>query len=90
MKKAVLTVSCVMLIAGAGYLFKTPLWDGARHMITQDMFVGSDTDPFDPGLEIGQTFPAIKTLYRGKPRVDIGDFIGDKGLVFIANRSANW
>jgi hypothetical protein len=55
-----------------------------------DVFISEDTDDFDPGLAIGEQFPAIRALYRGQEITDIDAFIRDKGAVFIANRSVDW
>jgi hypothetical protein len=55
-----------------------------------DMFLENDADTFDPGLPIGTRFPAIRALYQGEEITDIDQFIGDKGAVFIANRSVDW
>ena len=78
------------LAAGLGYLFREPLWVAAQEAITADMFVAADADEFDVGSAIGQTFPPVKANYRGQTITDISTLIGDKGMVFIANRSASW
>ena len=31
-----------------------------------DMFLEQDTDNFDPGLSIGEPFPAIRAIYSGE------------------------
>lgn len=91
MKKLLLGfVGAVAIAVGAGYVFREPLWVAAQQAITADMFVSADTDDYDVGLAIGQTFPPIKALHQGQPVTDVSQFIADKGMVFIANRSANW
>ena len=55
-----------------------------------NIFVHGDTDSFDPGLPIGAQFPAIRALYQGKEITDIDQFMGEKGVVFFANRSVDW
>jgi len=55
-----------------------------------DIFVPEDTDAFDPGLPVGARFPQIRALYQGREITDIDQFIGDKGAVFLANRSVDW
>jgi len=91
MKKAFLTVISVLLVVGGGiYMFRGQLWEVAKNAITSDMFIAEDTDNFDPGLAIGTPFPAIRATYQGKEITDVRPFIHDKGMVFIANRSADW
>ncbi len=91
MKKLLIGLfSVVVIAAGAGYLFREPLWVAVQEAMTEDMFVAADSDDFDVGSEIGQTFPSVKAMYRGQVLTDISQFIGDKGMVFIANRSASW
>ena len=86
-KKILLTLLSLSLITiGGAYLFK----DQLMNAITADMFVDADTDSFDPGLAVGQTFPRIKAIYQGAEITDAGSLIHDKGMVFITNRSADW
>ena len=90
-KKTLITVAGLLLIiGGGGYLFKGQLWDKFQTVITADMFVPADTDSFDPGLAVGKTFPPIRALYQGREITGVDDFVHDKGMVFIANRSADW
>ena len=58
--------------------------------LTDDMFVTADNDSFNPGLAIGQRFPQISALHDGNEIQSVEQFVGDKGMVFIANRSADW
>ena len=55
-----------------------------------DMFVSEDTDTFSPGLPVGARFPAIRALYQGQEITSIDRFIGARGAVFVAVRSADW
>ncbi len=55
-----------------------------------NMFLTEDTDGFDPGLAIGETFPSIRAVYEGREIGDIDAFMRDKGAVFIAVRSVDW
>ena len=55
-----------------------------------DIFLDADADAFDPGLAIGEAFPAIRALYDGQEIDNIDVFMRDKGAVFLAVRSADW
>jgi hypothetical protein len=55
-----------------------------------NMFLEADADQFDPGLPIGAQFPVIRAIYDGQEINNIEQFFGDKGAVFIANRSVDW
>ncbi len=58
--------------------------------VTGGMFVSEDTDGFSPGLPIGARFPAIRALYMGQEITSIEQFMGARGAVFVAVRSADW
>lgn len=91
MKKRLVIVLSVLFVASAGiYLLRGQLWEGIKTTLTADMFVEADTDDFDPGVAIGSTFPAVRAHYQGREIKDLQPFIHDKGMVFIANRSADW
>ena len=91
LRKALVTTACVLLVlVTGGYLFRDALIDGIKDSLTSDMFIAADTDAFDAGLAVGDTFPPIRALYQGQEISDVGRFIPDKGMVFIANRSADW
>lgn len=91
MKKHLVIVFSVLVVASGGlYLFKGQLWEELMSTLTADMFVDADTDDFDPGVAIGATFPPIRALYQGREIKDLQPFFHDKGMVFIANRSADW
>ena len=55
-----------------------------------DMFITEITSDFDPGLQVGDAFPAIRALYEGEEILSIDRFIRDKGAIFIAVRSVDW
>ena len=55
-----------------------------------NMFLDEDTDSFDPGLPIGERFPAIRAISAGEEINGIEQFFGDKGAVFLAMRSVDW
>ncbi|MFK7975532.1 MAG: hypothetical protein AB8C02_05315 [Halioglobus sp.] len=80
----------IIVAGGLGYLFKDSLWETAQQAITKDMFIAADADTFDPGLAIGAIFPPIRAIHQGEQISSIENFSGDKGLLFIANRSASW
>ncbi len=91
MRKGLITSSTTIALAlGAVILLLEPLLATAQTNYTKDMFVAADTDSYDKGLPIGSTFPSLKALYRGEVVSDLRPFIHDKGMVFIANRSADW
>ena len=58
--------------------------------LTSNMFISEDTDGFSPGLPIGARFPAIRALYQGREFAGIDQFMGARGAVFVAVRSADW
>ena len=55
-----------------------------------NMFVSEVKNTFNPGLQIGEQFPAIRAYYQGEEITSIDRFIHDKGAVFIAARSVDW
>ena len=91
MKKVLLSiVGGIAVLALVGYVFRGPLFETLKDQVTRDMFIAGDTDSFDPGLAVGDTFPPLQASYHGEVVSDMGQFITDKGMVFIANRSADW
>lgn len=91
MKKISLSILGVLvLLAAFGFLFRGPLFELVAERLTADMFIDQDTDAFDPGLPIGARFPQIEARYQGAVIQDVGSFPIDKGMIFIANRSADW
>ena len=55
-----------------------------------NMFVTEITDAFNPGVQVGTQFPAIRAMYDGEEITTIDRFIRDKGMIFIAMRSVDW
>ena len=91
MKKVLIGIVSLALVAVLGaYLFRGQLKETAVEAMVADMFLEADTDSYDPGLAIGDTFPALKVNHEGKIISDMGQFISDKGMIFIANRSVDW
>jgi hypothetical protein len=92
MKKKILLsiLGVLLLVGGAGYVFKEQLWQLVIMFVTKDTFIAADTDNFDPGLAMGENFPDIRALYNGQEIDSVNDFAYNKGMVFIANRSADW
>ncbi len=91
LKKILLTIPLLLLAGGMGiYLYQDNLKQAAYAKITENMFVADDSDNFDPGLAIGEAFPALRTSFQGQIISDMGQFIADKGMIFIANRSVDW
>jgi hypothetical protein len=55
-----------------------------------NMFVSEISNAFNPGVQIGEQFPAIRALYQGEEITTIDRFIRDRGAIFIAVRSVDW
>ena len=91
MKKILLGVlGLVVITVGGVYLYRAPLMNSALDQMLAVMFVPADTDDFNPGLAIGDQFPPLLAEYNGQNVTDMGEFISDKGMIFIANRSVDW
>lgn len=91
MKKVLIAIALVLLVLfTGGVVFKEPLMAWLGDAVTRDMFVSQDADTYDPGLAVGATFPAIHASFQGGDIYDVDQFIADRGLVFIAVRSADW
>ena len=59
-KKAGIAIGATLAVAlVAGYVFRAPLQEAMAAGITADMFVERDADKFDPGVAVGQVFPAL-------------------------------
>ncbi len=78
---------CVALTAAWGTQLMAQQRQGPN---LDEMFITEDNDGFDPGLAIGEQFPAIRALYDGEEISSIDGFMGDSGAIFIAVRSADW
>ncbi len=91
MKKIIVSIAglAVILLAG-GYLFKDQVKESALDVMLSDMYVPEDNDDFDPGVVINDQFPGIKAIRNGQEVSQIDEFIKDKGMIFIANRSVDW
>ncbi len=89
-KFLIFTLVLVAVVVLGGYFFKDPLMEVVAERVTSDMFVTADKDGFDPGLAIGQPFPAINAITGGAPVSDVMQYAGANGLVFFANRSVSW
>ena len=91
MKKILTGVAGFIVITGGlVFFYQEELMAYGMDKITADMFVEADTDSFDSGPTVGETFPAIRALYQGQQITSIQELAGDKGMVFIANRSVDW
>jgi peroxiredoxin len=91
MKTFIKIVIPVLLILAAGaYLFREPLKELAFATLTNDMFVASDDDDFDPGPAVGSKFPGLRATYNGRAVTLIDEFAGPNGTAFIATRSVDW
>jgi peroxiredoxin len=80
----------VILLVGLGFIFKAQFIELAKDAITSDMFVASDTDDFNPGIKVGETFPAINATYNAAVVSDLEQFSGSNGTVFVVSRSLVW
>ncbi len=83
-------VPALILVLGLGFLFRDQLKEIAFALFTRDMFVGADTDDFDPGPALGSRFTGIQASYQGRTVTLIDEFAGPRGTVFIASRSVDW
>ena len=91
MKKILLrTAATLIVLIAVVFTFRNRIFNALEPMITSDMFVAEDVDAYDPGLPIGAQFPPIQALYDGRQIASIDEFIGTRGALFIANRSADW
>ncbi len=79
-----------VLMAGS-FAFMEPLAAQQRRAPNpDDIFISEDTDSFNPGLPVGAQFPPIRASYLGREITAVDQFLRDKGVVFIANRSVDW
>ncbi|HBK57657.1 MAG TPA: hypothetical protein DDZ76_15435 [Xanthomonadales bacterium] len=97
MKPSTIALSLVLLLGGALYLFRAPVFDLMAAWLTADMFIDTIPDGDHPGVAIGEPFPAIRaTLLRpGEDSddtvlTDIRDLLGERGVLLVANRSVAW
>lgn len=91
MKKVLfIALVSITVIAVSLFIFRAPLLEMAAEQLTEDMFIASYEGSFDPGLTVGERFPEVEARYQGETITDVRGFAGPNGLVFIANRSADW
>jgi peroxiredoxin len=84
---AVFTLATAVVLL---YLFRAPLKEAAFARLTEDMFVTSDADEFDPGPATGSRFPGVRASYEGRVITLIDEFAGENGTVVVASRSLDW
>lgn len=80
----------ILLLLAAGYFYRETLKQIAFVWITQDMFVASDNDDFDPGPAINSNFPGLQATYQGRSITLINEFAGVNGTAIVASRSFDW
>jgi len=91
MKKVLLGILVVVVVVViGGFIFQEPLKQAAYEKVTQDMFVATDADAFDPGIAIGSSFPSVQATVEGQVVTDASQYAGPNGIVFVANRSVDW
>ena len=91
MKKDILAlIGAVLLLLVSLFAFRGVIFEKYLEEITGKMFVAADRDDFDPGLPTGTLFPPIRASYRGREISDVSEFLGDRGMIFLANRSVDW
>jgi len=91
MKKVLIGTLAVIVVAAAGiYIFREPLKQVAIDSMTAHMFISRDTDSYDPGIAVGQTFPAIRARFGDRELTGLGQFMGKRGMVVYVNRSVDW
>ncbi len=91
MKNTLKLLAVLLLLALAlAYVFREPLKELVFTVLTQDMFVASDNDDFDPGPAVGSQFPGLQATYQGRTITLINEFAGVNGTVFLASRSYDW
>jgi hypothetical protein len=91
MKRILIGILAVIVVAAAGlYTFRGPLMEVAIERMTAHMFVSRDTDTYDPGVAVGQPFPAIRARFDDRELTGLGSFMGKRGLVVYAIRSVDW
>jgi len=88
MKRALMITA--IALAAMGYAFREQILAVAAELLTANMFVASDSDTFDPGLDVGTDFPPVRAIHAGSELQSIDEFMGTRGTVFYANRSVDW
>lgn len=90
MKKRTIALGTLVVLVASVFIFKEPIKETIYAHITEDMFVTSDSDAFDPGLSIGDSFPSINALHKGQPVTELNQFKGENGTILMASRSFDW
>ncbi len=91
MKRVLIGIAVFLVVAGSGmFAFRGQLVEAATNQITKKMFIERDTDSYDPGIAVGQVFPAIRAHYQDREVASIGEFMGARGMVIYVNRSVDW
>jgi peroxiredoxin len=89
-KEYLALIAALLLLFASFFAFKGELMGIFTEEVTARMFVDKDVDNFDPGLPIAAPFPAIKARYKGEVIDNISQFMGPRGMIFVANRSVDW
>ena len=80
----------ILGVVALAFLFREPLAELAKSRVTSDMFVQQDNDEFNPGIAVGEPFPAIKAISTQGPIEDISALLGTEGAVIVLIRSVDW
>ena len=81
-------VLSALLLAAAGLLaFSGPT---IAQPNLDNMFLDEDSDDFDPGLAVGESFPDIRAIHDGQEITNLDAFMGERGVALFAVRSADW
>ena len=89
-KSLTAAIAAMAVLGGTGFAFGDTSSEVHSDQRTQDMFITEDQDDFSPGIEMGESFPAIKARHADGIVTGIETFMGPNGLVFFANRSIDW
>ena len=57
---------------------------------TDEMFVMADRDSFDKGPSVGEQIPAINALGNNEVITSLNQYLGNRGMVLVINRSLEW
>lgn len=91
MQRVLIVLAVLLLLATSlVYVYQDDVREKAYAKLTENMFVASDDDAFDPGPALGSDFPGVRARYQGKQIQLLAPFAGANGTVFIASRSLDW
>ncbi len=90
MRRSRLFLTGVLVITAIVVVFGGDIRQAAYRLVTKDMFVDADRDPFDPGPAIGSHFPGLNARYQGNNVKLLSPFAGPRGTVLVALRSVDW